>query len=156
MITVDIPGWGNMDIENILLDLNGTLATDGKIPTEVRKKIHSLADKVNIYILTADTQETADEAMRDLKAKLIKLPGEDSKNRKFEFIKDLEVEKTVAIGNGNNDQLILKEAGLGIVVLGDEGMSVSAMKNADIVVKSIFDALDLFLKPKRLLATLSE
>jgi len=156
MITVDIPGWGNMDIENILLDLNGTLATDGKIPTEVRKKIHSLADKVNIYILTADTQETADEAMRDLKAKLIKLPGEDSKNRKFEFIIDLEVEKTVAIGNGNNDQLILKEAGLGIVVLGDEGMSVSAMKNADIVVKSIFDALDLFLKPKRLLATLSE
>jgi len=156
MITVDIPGWGNMDIENILLDLNGTLATDGKIPTEVRKKIHSLADKVNIYILTADTQETADEAMRDLKAKLIKLPGEDSKNREFEFIKDLEVEKTVAIGNGNNDQLILKEAGLGIVVLGDEGMSVSAMKNADIVVKSIFDALDLFLKPKRLLATLSE
>jgi soluble P-type ATPase len=50
----------------------------------------------------------------------------------------------------------LKEAGLGIAVLGDEGMSVSAMKNADIVVKSIFDALDLFLKPKRLLATLSE
>jgi soluble P-type ATPase len=156
MITIDIPSWGNMDIENILLDLNGTIATDGKIPTEVREKINALSDRVSIYILTADTQGTGDEEMRDLKAKLIKIPGEDSKQGKFEFIKDLEIEKTVAIGNGNNDQLILKEAGLGIAVLGDEGMSVSAMKNADIVMKSIFDALDLFLKPKRLLATLSE
>jgi len=156
MITLDIPGWGNMEIENILLDLNGTIATDGKIPTEVREKINSLSDRVSIYILTADTQGTADEEVRDLKAKLIKIPGEDSKNGKFEFIKDLEIEKTVAIGNGNNDQLILKEAGLGIAVLGDEGVSVSTMKNADIVVKGIFDALDLFLKPKRLLATLTE
>ena len=41
MITIDIPGWGNMDIENILLDLNGTIATDGKIPTEVKGKINS-------------------------------------------------------------------------------------------------------------------
>jgi soluble P-type ATPase len=156
MITLDIPGWGNMEIENILLDLNGTIATDGKIPTEVREKINSLSDRVSIYILTADIQGTADEEVRDLKAKLIKIPGGDSKNGKFEFIKDLEIEKTVAIGNGNNDQLILKEAGLGIAVLGDEGVSVSTMKNADIVVKGIFDALDLFLKPKRLLATLTE
>jgi hypothetical protein len=28
MITVKIPGWGNMEIENIVLDLNGTIATD--------------------------------------------------------------------------------------------------------------------------------
>jgi soluble P-type ATPase len=154
MITIEIPGWGNMDIENILLDLNGTIAIDGKIPTEVRGKINSLADRVSIYILTADTRATADGEIRDLKAKLIKMPGEDSKNGKFEFIKDLEIEKTVAIGNGNNDQLILKEAAIGIAVLGDEGMSVSAMQNADLVVKNISDALDLFLKPKRLTATL--
>jgi hypothetical protein len=30
------------------------------------------------------------------------------------------------------------------------------MKHADVLVKSISDALDLFLKPKRLIATLSE
>ena len=156
MITLDIPGWGNMDVENIVFDLNGTIATDGKIPTEVRGKINALSGRINIYILTADTQGTAGEEMKDLKAKLVTVPREDSKNGKFEFIKDLEIEKTVAIGNGNNDQLLLKEAGLGIAVLGDEGMSVSAMKNADLVVKSISDALDLFLKPKRLLATLRE
>jgi soluble P-type ATPase len=63
---------------------------------------------------------------------------------------------TVAIGNGSNDQLILKEAAFGIAVLGEEGVSVSAIKSADIVVKSIQNALDLFLKPRRLTTTLAE
>ena len=39
MISIDIPGWGNMEIENVVLDLNGTLATDGNIPSELKKKI---------------------------------------------------------------------------------------------------------------------
>jgi soluble P-type ATPase len=60
------------------------------------------------------------------------------------------------MGNGNNDQIILKEACLGIAVLGDEGVSIPAIKNADIAVKDILDGLDLFLKPKRLIATLKE
>jgi len=156
MISIDIPGWGNIDIENVVLDLNGTIARDGKIPAEVKEKISALSKDVKIYILTADTQRTAREEIRDMKVELVKIAEEDSKKGKFEFIKAVDLEKTVAIGNGNNDQLVLKEATLGIAVLGDEGMSVSAMKNADIIVKNILDALDLFLKPKRLIATLRE
>jgi soluble P-type ATPase len=156
MITISIPGWGNMDIENIIFDLNGTIATDGRIPIEVKEKIKSLSEKAKVYILTADTQGTANEEIRDMKVYLVKIEEEDSKNRKFEFLKTLDLEKTVAIGNGNNDQLILKAAAFGVAVLGDEGISVPAMKNADIVVKNISDALDLFLKPKRLIATLRE
>ena len=64
MITINIPGWGNMEIENIVLDLNGTIATNGKIPLEVREKINVLSEKVTIYILTADTQGTAEEEVR--------------------------------------------------------------------------------------------
>jgi len=156
LIEIDIPGWGNIDIENVVLDLNGTIARDGKIPAEVKEKISALSKDVKIYILTADTQRTAREEIRDMKVELVKIAEEDSKKGKFEFIKAVDLEKTVAIGNGNNDQLVLKEATLGIAVLGDEGMSVSAMKNADIIVKNISDALDLFLKPKRLIATLRE
>jgi len=156
LIKTDIPGRGNMEIENILLDLNGTIATDGKIPLDVREKINLLSEKVTIYILTADTQGTAEEEVRGMNADMIKIAEEDSKNRKFEFLKTFDFEKTVAIGNGNNDQLILKEAALGIAVMGDEGISASAMKNADVIVKNISDALDLFLKPKRLIATLRE
>lgn len=53
---IDIEGWGNIDIGNIVIDLNGTIATDGKIPIEVKEKINSLAKKVKIYVLTADTR----------------------------------------------------------------------------------------------------
>ena len=156
MITIDIPGWGNMEIKNILLDMNGTIAQDGKISPGVKEKINSLSGKVKVYVLTADTQGTASDEIRNLDAELVNLPGKDSKIGKLEFLKTLEPEMTVAIGNGNNDQLILKEATLTIAVLGDEGVSVSALKNADILVKDISDALDLFLKPKRLIATLRE
>jgi soluble P-type ATPase len=156
MVEIDIPGWGNMEIEHIVIDLNGTIATDGKILLDVREKINLLSAKVNIFILTADTLGTAEKEVQGINAKIIKIVEEDSKRGKFEFLKTLDLERTVAIGNGNNDQLILKEAGLGIVILGEEGMSVSAMKNADIVVKNISDALDLILKPKRLIATLRE
>ena len=156
MISIDIPGWGNMEIENVVLDLNGTLATDGKIPSEVKKKINALAGQVKIYVLTADTQGTATEEVRDMKVELIKIEGKDSKDGKFDFLKSVDLEKTIAMGNGNNDQFILKEAGIGIAILGDEGISVIALKQADIMVKNISDALDLLLKPKRLMATLRE
>ncbi len=156
MISIDIPGWGNMEIENVVLDLNGTLATDGKIPSEVKKKINSLAGRVKVYVLTADTQGTATEEILEMKVELIKIEGKDSKEGKFNFLKSLDLEKTAAMGNGNNDQLILKEAALGIAILGDEGISISAMKQADVMVKNIPDALDLLLKPKRLIATLRE
>jgi soluble P-type ATPase len=156
MIEINIPGWGNMEIENIVLDLNGTIATDGRIPSEVKEKINSLSHGVKIYILTADTQGTASEESSDVKVELLKVSEKDSTEVKLRVMESLDPTRTVAIGNGNNDHLILKEAALSIAVLGDEGASFSAIKSADIIVKNISDALDLFLKPKRLIATLRE
>jgi soluble P-type ATPase len=156
MISMSIPGWGNMEIENIVLDLNGTIATDGKIPLEVKEKISLLSDRARIYILTADSQGTASEEISDREVELVKVSEEDSTEVKLRVLESLDPTRTVVIGNGNNDHLILKEAALGIGVLGDEGISTSAMKNADVIVKNISDALDLFLKPKRLIATLRE
>jgi soluble P-type ATPase len=154
MIKIDVPGWGNMEIENIVLDLNGTIATDGKILPEVKQRLESLSETVKIYVLTADTYGTASDEIQDLKTELVKIAGENTQKGKLEFVKTLDLEKTAAIGNGNSDLLILKEACLGIAVQGDEGIFTSTMKTSDLVVKSICDALDLFLKPKRLVATL--
>ena len=69
----DIPGWENLEIENIVLDMNGTVATDGRISQEVKVKIDSLSEKVRIYLLTADTYETADEEIWDTKVKLVRV-----------------------------------------------------------------------------------
>jgi soluble P-type ATPase len=156
MIKIEIPGWGAIEVENFVIDLNGTLATDGKIPPEIKKKLNELSEKAGIYILTADTLGTAVEDCQGIKGKLVTTSEEESSDAKFEFLQSLDLEKTVAIGNGSNDQRILKEAGLGIAVLGAEGLSASALKQADLFVKDISDALDLFAKPKRLIATLRE
>jgi len=68
---------------------------------------------------------------------------EGSKNGKFEFIRDLKSRRRSSLEMGTMTSS--SERGWSrIAVLGDERMSASAMKNADIVVKSIFDALDLF------------
>ena len=156
MITVNIPGWGNIDIENVVLDLNGTTATDGKISLAVKDRINTLCQKVRVYVLTADTQGTAATETADTKVHLVKIPGQNSRDGKRDFLGTINPESTVVIGNGSNDCLVLKGAALGIAVLGEEGASVLAIREADILVKSISDALDLFLKPKRLIATLRE
>lgn len=156
MINIVIPGWGDMEIENLVIDLNGTLSIDGEISPEVKERLDTLSKDLNIYILTADTQGTAEQMVSDLEVTLVKVPEEGSTEAKLKFLESIDPSRTIAIGNGNNDRLMLKEAALGILVLGEEGVSVSALKDSDLLVKSITDALDLFLKPKRLMATLRE
>ena len=156
MITVNIPGWRNVDIENVVLDLNGTIATGGKISPAVKDRINTLCQKVRVYVLTADTQGTAATETADTKVQLVKIPGQNSRDGKRDFLDTINPESTVVIGNGSNDCLVLKDAALGIAVLGEEGVSVLAIREADILVKSISDAFDLFLKPERLIATLRE
>lgn len=58
------------------------------------------------------------------------------------------------VGNGANDVLALQAAALGIAVLGREGLSVVALRSADVVCGSIVDALDLLLDVEALIATL--
>jgi soluble P-type ATPase len=154
MIAIEIPGWGNLEIENIIFDLNGTLARDGELIPGVKDKIRILSQMARIYILTADIHGSAESILQDVKAEWVRVTGEDSKSGKRNFLQSLKPEATVAVGNGNNDQSMLKECALGIVVLGEEGLSLAAMKDADLMVKDISDALDLLLKPKRLIATL--
>ena len=73
---------------------------------------------------------------------------------KVSYIQSLGTEKTVAVGNGRNDRLMLKDAALGIVVIQTEGTAVEALSAADLVVPGILEALDLLLHRRRLKATL--
>jgi hypothetical protein len=49
---------------------------------------------------------------------------------------------------------MLERAALGIAVLGPEGLALSCLQAADVVVPDILAALDLLLFPRRLVATL--
>jgi len=73
---------------------------------------------------------------------------------KSSLVKELGVDRTVCIGNGMNDSLMMAVCALGIVILGREGCSTRTLMAADIVVHNVRDAIDLLLNPKRLVATL--
>jgi len=156
MIAIEIPGWGNLEVESVVFDWNGTLAEDGVLIPGLKEKMESLAQRVRIYVLTADTHGTAVQECQDLGAELVKIAAEESTEAKRAFLRGLKPETAVAVGNGANDSFLLKESALGIAVQGKEGLSRSAMKGADLVVRDVFDAIDLLLKPKRLIATLRE
>jgi len=69
-------------------------------------------------------------------------------------LEKLGASQTVAFGNGANDALMLRKACLGICVMHGEGTSLQALLASDVLAASAEEALDLLLKPARLVATL--
>jgi len=59
MITVDIPGSEKLELNNLVLDYNGTIAADGELIAGVEERLHGLAKELTIYIVTADTHGSA-------------------------------------------------------------------------------------------------
>ena len=70
MIKITIPGRGNYAIKNLILDLNGTIALDGNIIGGVKEKLAMLSQKLDIFLVTADTNKNAERLVRDLPVKL--------------------------------------------------------------------------------------
>lgn len=153
MIRLDIPGWGVLELEDLVLDLNGTIALDGEVLAGVPQRLAALSERLTFHLVTADTQGRASEVAEQLGADLNLVPPGNEANQKKAFVKWLGAKRVVAIGNGANDAGMLQAAVLGIAVLGPEGLAVEALRAAD-VVADIHEALDLLLHPKRLVATL--
>ena len=154
MLSFNIPGIGKIELENAVFDLNGTLAVDGKIADRVKVKLNKLSQNLHIYLLTADTYGTVEQAVSDLTLEVVKISPVDEAHKKRDFVLKIGKEKTVAIGNGANDALMLKEAKIGIAVIEKEGASKDALLNANLIVRSSDEALDLLLNPMRIVSTL--
>ena len=154
MWTLSIPGWKRLKIKHVVFDYNGTLSVDGKLLPGIAEKLTLLANQFTLHVVTADTFGLAAQELKDLPCLLTILPKENQAEAKREYVKKLGLEQTAAVGNGRNDRLMLAEAVLGIVLLQDEGTAVATLNNADVVCKQASDAIDLFLHPQRLTATL--
>ncbi|MBW2038236.1 MAG: ATPase P [Deltaproteobacteria bacterium] len=154
MLHMEIPGRGEYEIEFLVLDLNGTISIDGRISAKVKDKINLLAKRLRVYILSADTRGDAQERLGRTKAELVRLDKGQEASQKGRFIREIGAQRTIAVGNGYNDHLMVKEAALGIAVIGREGAAKETISNADAVVNDVLDALDLILKPLRQRATL--
>ena len=156
MITIQRPGQNNLEIEFILIDFEGTLASDRRVHPKAKDKINLLSKRTKIYILTAEEKERAEEALRKVKAEIVYLTRGESFQKKLDLLRQLGPARTVAIGNGADDVSMIDEAGLGVSVFGKEGMSSEVMKKADLVFTNILDALDFLLRPLRQKATLGK
>ena len=69
-------------------------------------------------------------------------------------VQELGPTSVVAFGNGANDAGMLRLAALGIAVLGEEGVALTALQAADVLAHGPISAINLLLQPKRLIATL--
>ncbi|MHA1267371.1 MAG: HAD family hydrolase [Candidatus Helarchaeota archaeon] len=158
MLELNIPGKGQFRIKFIVSDLNGTLSMDGQLDPEIITQVQELQHQgLKFYLLSADTRGKLDELAQILGViprKLAQVHNLSEASEKAQFVKQLGSNSVIAIGNGENDYLMLKEARIGIVVLGSEGTSIRSLMNADICVTSPKVALNLLLNPINLIATL--
>jgi len=154
MIDMTIPGRGSYTIEHVILDLNGTIALDGKIIRGVMERVITLSKKVHVHVVTADTNRNAERLLKNLPVTLRKIEEAQEDEEKYRVVKERGKSSVVSIGNGCNDVSMLRESAIGICVIGGEGASSEAIAASDLAVPGINDALDLLLKPHRLIATL--
>jgi soluble P-type ATPase len=149
--TIAIPGRPSLELEHLLLDVNGTLTDRGELIDGVADKLGRLGETLEAHLLSADTfGSLADVASAlDVRSTTVR-DGEE----KLAFVRELGPERCAALGNGANDARMLGEAALGIAVIGGEGAATAAIQAADVVCASIGAALDLLLDELALAASL--
>lgn len=154
MITIDIPGFRNLNLEHLVMDYNGTLAVDGMLLPGVAGVLRRLAENISIHVITADTFGLVREQLKGLPVDITITPITAQDEAKLLYILQLGADSVVAIGNGRNDQKMLTAAALGIAVIQSEGTAAETLASADVICPDILDALELLHNQKRLIATL--
>jgi len=154
MMIIGRPGRAPLEIESVLIDFEGTLAMDRRVPPKAKDKINLLSKRLKIFILTQAPREVVEKALRRTEAEVIYLKEGDASREKLDLLRHLGTDRTVAIGNGFDDASLIEEAALGICVIGKEGTATEAIEKADVVVLNVLDGLDFILKPLRQKATL--
>jgi len=151
---IEIPNYKNLDLKYIVCDYNGTIAKDGVILPQIGELFTKLQETYKIYVITADTFGSVKEQVSPFGCEITILSSANHTEEKAMFIDSLGSAHCIALGNGNNDALMLENAELGIAILGDEGCSKETLMASNIVCKSAAEALELLINSKRLIATL--
>ena len=151
---INIPGYKLLTLTTLLLDYNGTIATDGFIADSVKERLCKLADQFKIIVLTADTHGTAAKQCEGLPLKVCTFPTGNAADYKAAVLEEEGGDCCVCMGNGRNDIRMFQGAALSIAILDTEGMCSALLASSDICVTSIEDGLDLLLNPKRIIADL--
>ena len=150
-LSVPIPGRGELRLEHLLVDVNGTLTNRGVLLDFVTSRLEHLRDMLDIRLVSADTFGTLDAIAGRLQVGAVRAAtGED----KLRVLDELGRHRCVVIGNGANDALVLEAAPSASPCWAQRARAQPHCGCADVVCASITDALDLLLDPKALSATL--
>ena len=156
MLEIKIPSLGQFIFKHIVFDFNGTLATDGSISETVENRLKELCKKMEVHVITMDTFGTVADQLSHLSLQVAVLNGDRGTDEKEKYIQTLGSDCCIAVGNGSNDCKMLRAAMLSIAIIGREGLSQKALKDADLFFTSIEDVFDSLENPARLMATLRE
>lgn len=156
-IAVEIPGFGQRLIRAVVSDYTGTLSCHGRLTAGVKPLLRRLSRLVELEIVTADTYGTARQQLRGIAVpKMLGMKRQDLE--KQEFVKRFDLKSVAALGNGNNDCLLLRAVreagGLAIAVDNGEGCALATLRHAHIFISGAANALTLLLRPTALKATL--
>ncbi|MBD3280105.1 HAD family hydrolase [Candidatus Dojkabacteria bacterium] len=145
-------GVGEIELNNIILDLNGTLAVNGSIAEGVKERLTKLRELgYQIILFTGDQRGNAAELTSDLGISFKKASTSEEKEA---LTKEMDVEKTVAIGNARIDIGTFRDTKVRIATIQAEGIHTGILEYVDILVPSINDALDLLINKNSFEATM--
>ncbi|MGN8690049.1 HAD family hydrolase [Atopobiaceae bacterium HCP3S3_F7] len=153
MITLAIPGRPTIQVSNVVLDYNGTIAFDGRISPKVGLLIRQLAQACDVLVLTADTYGTARRACAELGVEARTFTSGAASGEKRAIVEGLRG-VTASVGNGLNDIEMCDAADFSIGVLDGEGICPALISHVDILARSSEEALALLLNTDRIRATL--
>ncbi len=156
MLVIQIPPDRNLRLEHLCIDLNGTLAFNRELVPGAAERLWLLKDKLDIHVITADTFGNAAVILKGLPVSVNVIPESRQGEAKCDLVNKLGAEITAGIGNGYNDRCMLARCALSVAVLGGEGCSKHALEAAQIMARSVTDALDLLIHPERIAATLRD
>lgn len=155
VLDLAVPHGPRLRLEHLVLDLNGTLAVDGRPEPGIAEALAALGGVLACHIVTADTHGTARTLASELAAEVIVLEGVEATGpAKVRVLERLGASRCAMVGNGRNDLAALRLAGLAIAVLGPEGAASDCVAAAHLVCRSGLEALRLLASRDRLVATL--
>lgn len=154
MISLSIPGYGELNLSHLVLDYNGTLAVDGEPVDGVCERLARLSRDLAIHVITADTFGTVRNKLAGIPVTVAVLGKDRQDQAKLDYVNSLGADVTACIGNGRNDRLMIEACALGMAVILGEGAFVRTVQAATLVFTRITDALDVLSNPLRLTAGL--
>ncbi len=151
---IEIPKGETIEINTIVLDLNGTLAVKGVVSEQTKQLIHKLKTlNYRIVLISGDIRGNAKIISDELGIELFL--GATSL-AKAEQMKQFDKETTASIGNARIDIGTFENSKISIATMQSEGIHTGILRYVDILVPTIEDALSLFIDIKSLAGTLRE